>query len=111
MIFGSKKTQNVLKQPDLTPFNAAHFSHSEQCERTSKERCTKQYYFSNRLSGFTGDQSNHGCLQVGAQGKIVCTMTVPTLFSIGGFEKIRTYLEHRKHSENIFGKQQMTESV
>jgi len=38
-------------------------------------------------------------------------MTVPTLFSIGGFEKIRTYLEHRKHSENIFGEQQMTESL
>ena len=70
VIFGSKNTQNVLKQPDLNPFtNVAHFSHSGQCGRTCKEFCIKQYYFSNRLSGFTGDQSNHGCLQVGAQGK------------------------------------------
>lgn len=109
MIFRSKKTQNLLKEPDLNPYNAGHFfdipfdpSLPEQCERNSKERSLKQYYFSNRLSRFTGDQSNHGCLQVGAQGKIVFTRRVSSLFSIGDtdFEKVRTYLEHRKHSDN-----------
>ena len=62
------------------------------------------FFFSNRLSGFTGDQSNYGCLQVGAQGKNVFTRTLSALFSCGGFEMIRTYLESRKHSENSVAK-------
>ena len=68
--------------------------------RTVWSNCIKECYFLNRLSGFTGDQSYHGCLQAGAQGKIVFTMTVSTLFSTGGFEKIRTYLERRKRSDH-----------
>ena len=100
MIYRWKKWQSGLKQIELTLYNAAQFSRYGHCGRTSKERCIKQYYFSNRLSGFTGDQSYHGCLQVGAQGKNLFTGTVRTLFGSGGFEKIRTYLEHGKHSEN-----------
>ena len=76
--------QNVLKLPDLTPFtNAVHFF---PVWMNLYEVLYKTVLFSNRLSGFTGDQSNYGCLQVGAQGKIVFTMTLSTLFSSGGFE-------------------------
>ena len=62
------------------------------------------FVFPNRLSGFTGDQSNYGCLQVGAQGKNGFTRTLSALVSSSGFEKIRTYLESRKHSENCLAK-------
>ena len=104
LIFKSKKTQNVVENPDLTSFNTVYSSHSGLCGRTCREYSIKQFFFSNRLPGFTGDQSNYGCLQVGAQGKNGFTRTFSALFSSGGFEKIKTYLESRKHSGNSLAK-------